>query len=92
MPPPWAGRQAITCFNRRAAINPTGFEGPGVTLPLAQLGIAQCRAKSRLTRGRYATAHWVLALTGENQELTVAGSWLTLAWLGHLGQWPEPRV
>ena len=90
MPPLWAGRQAIECFATRAAINPTGFDGRDITVPLSELRVVGCRAKSRFVLGRHATAQWVLDLTGEGQHLTVAGPWLTLAWLGHLGGWPEP--
>lgn len=90
MPPLWAGRQAIECFTTRAAINPTGFDGRDITVPLTGLRVIGCRAKSGFVRGRHATAQWVLDLTGEGQQLTVTGPWLTLAWLGHLGGWPEP--
>lgn len=90
MPPQWAGRQTIECYDTRAVINPTGFEGRDVTVPLTDLRVIRSHAKSRLVRGRHATAQWVLDLTGESQQVTITGPWLTLAWLGYLGGWPEP--
>jgi hypothetical protein len=92
MPPLWAGRQAVRCFSTHAAINPTGFDGRDVTIPLTGRRVIGCHAKKRLVRGRHATAQWVLDLAGEGQPFTVTGPWLTLAWLGHLGGWPEPSA
>ena len=42
--------------------------------------------------GRHATAEWTLTVTDGAQTGSLSGAWLALAWLGHLGGWPEPAV
>jgi hypothetical protein len=90
MPPEWAGPQQLQCYVSGATINPTGIEGRAVNVPLEGLQVTACRPKNRFTRGRHATARWALVVTGDAQQLTLIGPWLTLAWLGHLGGWAEP--
>jgi hypothetical protein len=90
LPPAWAGRQLVTCGLNGTTINPKGFEGSDVQIPLSRLRIADARPKTRWSRRRYATANWVLTLTDGANSVALTGPWLTLAWIGHLANWPEP--
>ena len=63
LPPSWAGRQGVECGLNGATINPKGFEGTDVQIPLSRLHITDARPKSRWSRRRYATASWVVTLT-----------------------------
>ncbi|WP_309063303.1 hypothetical protein [Streptomyces sp.] len=33
----------------------------------------------------------VATITGQGVEFRISGPWLAVAWLGHLGGWPDPR-
>jgi hypothetical protein len=90
LPPPWAGRQGVECGLNGATINPKGFEGSDVQIPLSRLRITDARPKTRWSRQRYATANWVVTLTEGADSVALTGPWLTLAWIGHLANWPEP--
>lgn len=90
LPPSWAGKQVVTCGLTAATINPKGDEGSDVQIPLSSLRIADARPKSRWSRRRNATANWVLTLTDGANNVALTGPWLTLAWIGHLANWPEP--
>lgn len=70
--------------------------GPGARtrpLPLDELVVrsARCRSWYR-RRPRRADAVWELDLVGPDTGVRITGPWLSLAWLGHLGGWPEPPV
>ena len=90
LPSPWAGRQLVECGLNGATINPKGFEGSDVQIPLCRLLITDARPKTRWSRRRYATANWVVTLTEGADRVALTGPWLTLAWIGHLANWPEP--
>jgi len=90
LPPSWAGRQLVTCGWDAVTINPKGLERSDVQIPLSRLSITDARPSTRWSRRRYATATWVLTLTEGTNSVALAGPWLTLAWIGHLANWPEP--
>jgi len=91
LPPAWAGKQLVTCGWDAVTINPKGIGGSEVQIPLSRLSIADAEPKTRWSRRRYATANWVLTLTEGANSVVLTGSWLTLAWIGHLANWPEPQ-
>jgi hypothetical protein len=35
---------------------------------------------------------WVATVVGEQTEIQLRGPWIAIAWLGHLGHWPDPTV
>lgn len=90
LPPSWAGKQLVTCGWDAVTINPKGFEGSEVQIPLARLSIADASPQTRWSRRRYPTANWVITLTEGANSVALTGPWLTLAWIGHLANWPEP--
>ena len=89
LPPHW-GKQGVACGLNAATINPKGFEGSDVEVPLRRLRITDARPKARWSRRRYATANCVVTLTEGADSVALTGPWLTLAWIGHLANWPEP--
>lgn len=90
LPPSWAGRQLVECGLHGATINPKGLEGSDVQIPLSRLRIVDARPKTRWSRRRYGTANWVITLVDGTNSVALTGPWLTLAWIGHLANWPEP--
>jgi hypothetical protein len=90
LPPSWAGKQMVSCGWDAATINPKGFDGSQFQIPLTTLRVTSARPTTRWSGHRHATARWVLTLTDGADTLTLTGPWLTLAWIGHLGNWPEP--
>ena len=91
MPPDWAGEQVMTLYADRATITVAfGFSSVDVPVPLRDFRIEQSRAPHRRWFPKCATAKWELLLVKDGQRLTVRGTWLTLAWLGYLGEWDEP--
>lgn len=90
LPPAWAGKQLVTCGWNAVTINPKGFEGSEVQVPLSRLAVTDAEPNTRWSRRRYATANWVLTLTEGANTVALTGPWLTLAWIGHLANWPEP--
>lgn len=90
LPPAWAGKQLVTCGWDAVTINPEGFEGSEVQMPLSRLSITGAEPKTRWSRRRYATADWVLTLTEGANSVALTGPWLTLAWIAHLANWPDP--
>lgn len=89
LPPHW-GKQRVTCGLKSVTINPKGSEGSDVQIPLGRLRVVDARPKTRWSRRRYATANWVVTLTEGADSVALTGPWLTLAWIGHLANWPEP--
>jgi hypothetical protein len=90
LPPSWAGKQMVSCGWDAATINPKGFDGTQFQIPLTTLRVMGARPTTRWSGHRHATARWALTLTDGADTLTLTGPWLTLAWIGHLGNWPEP--
>lgn len=90
LPPAWAGKQLVTCGWNAVTINPTGFEGSEVQIPVSRLAVTDAGPTTRWSRRRYATANWVLTLTDGANSVALTGPWLTLAWIGRLANWPEP--
>lgn len=93
MPPEWAGPQALILYGDRATIwVPSGFSSVETLIPLSDFRIDQAQAPRRRWFPKCATAQWELVLVSDAQRLVVSGTWLTLAWLGHLGEWDEPGI
>lgn len=47
---------------------------------------------TRLMPQRGLAGAWTATLVGEKTEIEVRGPWIAIAWLGHLGHWPDPRA
>lgn len=92
MPSLWAGKQSVAMTQRAASINPTGFEGASRSIPLHELRLVSATTRSRSRRPKHAQAVWVLEVSDGDHQLTLTGEWLSLAWLGHLANWPEPAL
>jgi hypothetical protein len=90
MPAAWAGPQLVECHRDRVTINPTGLAGREVVVPLSSLHLESAHPRREGRRARHATAPWEMRLTGQDTALKLTGPWLTLAWIGHLANWPEP--
>ena len=92
MPPEWAGPQPLSLYTDRATIwVPSGLSSVEKLVPLSDFRIARAQAPASRWFPKCATAEWELVLVSGEQQLVVRGSWLTLAWLGYLGEWAEPR-
>jgi hypothetical protein len=90
MPAEWAGRQRVEMSSLRATINPAGMDTSTREIPLHDLRILRAWARHHSRRPKHPTAAWIFALTDGQHLLTLTGSWLSIAWLGHLAHWPEP--
>lgn len=95
LPDPALGPQQVCASSRAAWLRPTrGAPTWGTArreLPLEQLAVTSATCRDHSRRRRRADARWTLELSGPAAQATLTGSWLALAWLGHLGGWPEPR-
>jgi hypothetical protein len=92
MPATWAGPQLVVCHLDRITINPTGLTGRDVAVPLSSLNLESARPHRARHRVRHATSPWELTLRGQDAALKLKGPLLTLAWVGHLAQWPDPSA
>lgn len=90
MPPPWTGKQLVGMTLEQATINPAGLDSTRRALPLRGLQITAARSRSRSRRPKHASAPWVIDVSDGHHTLVITGPWLSLAWLGHLANWPEP--
>jgi|GEM_PF-4797023 len=92
MPPEWAGPQEIVLTGEAATLTPHALHpGPRI-LPLQELKLIDAHGPERSWFPKCATAEWELALANDDVAVWISGPWLTLAWLGMLGGWPEPSV
>lgn len=88
MPARYSGWQMVTICVDRATIRPGLVE---IDLPLTALTLLKARRVGLpWTRRKAVDATWELRVTGAGTDLTFRGSWLFLAHLGTLGNWPEP--
>ena len=73
---------------------PRGFETVEIVIPLSEFTLVGHRQLSGRWFPKGPTARWELTLASENgdEQITVMGRWLTLAWLAYLGDWPEPAT
>ena len=62
-----------------------------VRVPVEDLVVVAATCRSRSTRRRHPTAPWRLRVRDADGVVELRGTWLSLAWLGHLGGWPEPE-
>jgi len=90
LPKPALGEQDISVSSTSAWLEP-GWGHPEPEIPLEQLTILSSSCRDHYRRRRRPGARWTLEVGGEDAHATITGSWLSLAWLGHLGGWPEPR-
>ena len=88
MPDRYPGWQMVTVYVDQATITPGLVE---IDLPLAALTPVEARRVGLpWTRRKAVDAMWQIRVTGAGTDLTFRGSWLFLAQLGTLGNWPEP--
>ena len=90
---PWlpaGNRHLVRATSRDAWLGAGRGQRPSVRVPLEDLRVTGARPLSRSRRPRHAAAPWELSLAGTRSELLLDGPWLSLAWLGRLGGWPEP--
>lgn len=94
LPAPDLGPQRVSASSRSAWLRPTRgaptWGAPRRELPLEQLALTSASCRDHYRRRRRAGARWTLEVSGEDARATITGSWLALAWLGHLAGWPEP--
>lgn len=86
---------AVEVYVDRVTVTvPRGFETVELVVPLAQFEVVGHRRLSGRWFPKGPTARWELILASDHgdERITVLGSWLTLAWLGHLGGWREPTA
>ncbi|MFW5461121.1 hypothetical protein ACOCJ7_00980 [Knoellia sp. CPCC 206453] len=78
--------------DRATVAVPRRFETVDVVVPLSAFAPFHARCLSGGRFPKAATAEWELVLGSDDtgERVTVTAPWLTLAWLGHLGGWPEP--
>lgn len=85
----YTDRHFIALFSGEATADPLNRDRP-VTLPLASMRIESARKTGRMWKHKQARAEWELRLKDDADTYVIRGEWLDLAWLGHLGGWPEP--
>ena len=94
LPDPALGPQRVCTSSRSAWLRPTRgsptWDAPRRELPLDQLVVTSASCRDHYRRRRRAGARWALEVSGADARATITGSWLALAWLGHLAGWPEP--
>ncbi|MFC8504577.1 hypothetical protein ACFUC1_19655 [Pedococcus sp. NPDC057267] len=73
-----------------AWINPMGLDHSEVALPLPRFKLVKL-IPLRPKRGRhYPSAQWRAKVLFDDNALELTGTWLELAWLAHLADWPLP--
>ena len=86
--PATARPEPVQATRRDAWRTPAGR--PPARVPVEALRVVEAVPRNRPDRS--AGAEWALTVTDGTQTGTLSGAWLALAWLGHLGGWPEPAV
>lgn len=85
------GPQRVRLTQREASLNSTGLEGRETVLPLERLELVAMTPKRRRPRRR-AGSRWSAELADGEHRVHLEGTWLALAWLGHLAGWDEPET
>ena len=65
---------------------------PARRLPVDTWQVVRAVPGSGSRRPRQSTSPWRLELTDGSVTGSLTGSWLALAWIGHLAGWPEPTT
>jgi hypothetical protein len=87
---PIAGKTFIEASRTKAWVNYFDSAEHRRYLPLDSLDLVSARPRIRSKRPRFKTAPWEARLTGPDQDVTIKGPWLSIAWLGTLAGWAEP--
>jgi hypothetical protein len=94
MPAQWADRPMLRMSATRAWVEPPGVNMQ-IDLDVMRFRLVELRAAGgRRARGRRAIprvdTRCEAEIAGPGAEVLVRGSWLAIAWLAHLGGWPDP--
>lgn len=89
MPALGHGVVSVGATASEAFIDPTGLDRR-VVLPLSRMSIVAAAPLKRFGQRRSYDAKWSLELSGGDWQVTMDGPWGALAWMAHLGGWPEP--
>ncbi|MCF4122377.1 hypothetical protein L1785_15470 [Antribacter sp. KLBMP9083] len=96
MPARWADRPAVVGTTSGARVEPPGLPRP-VQLDPRLLWLVEASPQESRRPERFAAEPWRARVRGRDAEgrevdVVLAGTWASLAWLGHLGGWPDPTV
>lgn len=85
----WTKDHPVTLYSDKAQVTPLTEI---MDMPLQHLRILAAEPIGRDRKDP--RARWRLEVTDVREpraSITIAGEWISLAWLGHLAGWPEPK-